>query len=408
MLGDKKFISRIQIQNLLSYGPEAPAIDLESLNVLIGPNACGKSNLIEAIDLLRACPKDLTVPFRESGGIKEWLWKGAGNSLPSIKIETVVRHDLISKPLRHRIELSENRGGRLKVLDEALEETEKREPSDSDVRVAYRYQRGNPVIGVLTDPDENGGPSPILKQKKLHGEHLFDNQSILSQKKDIDHYPAITWLGMEYDQIDIFREWSLGRHAPARMPQPTDLPVGSLEENGRNLGLVFNSLFNQPELKSIILEKLREFNPFITDFRPEIYGNNLQIFLHEEGVGPIPATRLSDGTLRFLFLLAILLNPDPPSLTCIEEPELGMHPDMMPVIADLLVDASQRTQLIVTTHSVGLVDALSETPEAVMVCEKEEGQTNIQRLDRDDLADWLKRYSLGQLWQKGEIGGTRW
>ena len=117
---------------------------------------------------------------------------------------------------------------------------------------------------------------------------------------------------------------------------------------------------------------------------------------------------LSDGTLRYLCLLAILCDPTPPPLICIEEPELGLHPDILPKIADLLVEASSRTQLIVTTHSDILVDAMTERPEVVLVCEKHEGQTQIKRLSTDDLSIWLAKYRLGELWTRGELGGTRW
>jgi predicted ATPase len=87
----------------------------------------------------------------------------------------------------------------------------------------------------------------------------------------------------------------------------------------------------------------------------------VQIFFHEEGLhSPIPATRLSDGTLRFLAMAALLLMPAPPPLICIEEPELGLHPDALSLVAELLVSASARTQLIVTTHSDALVSALTE------------------------------------------------
>jgi predicted ATPase len=118
--------------------------------------------------------------------------------------------------------------------------------------------------------------------------------------------------------------------------------------------------------------------------------------------------RLSDGTLRFLCLLVILLHPTPPPLVCIEEPETGLHPDILSTVAELLIEGSQRTQLIVTTHSETLVSALGEYPEAVVVCERDVGGTRLQRLDRERLQKWLKRYSLGDLWLKGEIGGTRW
>lgn len=77
-------------------------------------------------------------------------------------------------------------------------------------------------------------------------------------------------------------------------------------------------------------------------------------------------------------------------------------------MADLLRAASERTQLIVTTHSDILVDTMTETPEVVVVCSKQHGQTIMERLNPDDLGEWLKKYRLGQLWTKGEIGGTRW
>ena len=99
----------------------------------------------------------------------------------------------------------------------------------------------------------------------------------------------------------------------------------------------------------------------------------------------MPATRLSDGSLRYLCLLAVLCNPTPPLVVCIEEPELGLHPDIIPEVAKLLVEASSRSQIFVTTHSDVLVDALTETPEAVIVCEKEEGATRMRRLDAEEL-----------------------
>jgi predicted ATPase len=85
-----------------------------------------------------------------------------------------------------------------------------------------------------------------------------------------------------------------------------------------------------------------------------------------------------------------------------------LHPDILPKLADLLVAASERTQLIVTTHSDILVDAMTERPEVVVVCEKNEGATQMRRLKQDELAVWLEKYRLGTLWTQGKIGGTRW
>ncbi|MDD5037231.1 MAG: AAA family ATPase, partial [Methylococcaceae bacterium] len=140
----------------------------------------------------------------------------------------------------------------------------------------------------------------------------------------------------------------------------------------------------------------------VEDFDVNIHGNTVQVFLQEGGF-VIPATRLSDGTLRFLCLLAILCHPSPPPLICIEEPELGLHPDVMPTLADLLRDASARTQLIVTTHSDLLVEEFTDTPESVITFEKDGDRTVAHRLDSDALENWLDKYTLGQgrrsVWQ---------
>ncbi len=179
-------------------------------------------------------------------------------------------------------------------------------------------------------------------------------------------------------------------------------------EDGSNLGLILNDLQNRRETKRALLEKLRVVYEGIEDVTTKVQGGTIQIFFHEEGLDkPIPASRLSDGTLHYLCLLTILLHPDPPPLICIEEPEIGLHPDIIPKIAELLIDASRRTQLIVTTHSETLVSALSEVPEAVVVCERDDRGTQLRRLDPENLKEWLDRYRLGELWAMGEIGGNR-
>ena len=157
------------------------------------------------------------------------------------------------------------------------------------------------------------------------------------------------------------------------------------------------------------MEHLREADESIEGFSTKVLGGTIQLFLHYSGLkAPVPATRLSDGTIRYLCLLTVLSHPEPPPLVCLEEPELGLHPDLLPRLADLLVEASHRMQLIVTTHSDVLVDGLTKVPEAVIICEKQNGSTKMSRRTSTDLAVWLKDYGLGQLWRSGEIGGNRW
>jgi len=152
---------------------------------------------------------------------------------------------------------------------------------------------------------------------------------------------------------------------------------------------------------------LRTVYEGIEDVDVRVEGGTAQVFLIE-AKGVIPATRLSDGTLRYLAILTLLCDPSPPPLIVLEEPELGLHPDMLPTLARLLADASTRTQLVVTTHAPGLVDAFSDNPEAILVCERDENGTHIERLDATHLAPWLEKYRLGELWARGQIGGTRW
>lgn len=408
----KRFIRSLRLKNLLSYGSEGQEVELQPLNVLIGSNASGKSNLIETLGLLRATPTDLTIPIREGGGIADWLWKGV-KPTPTADIEAIVDYPDGVMPLRYRLSFTMV-GQRMELVDEAVE-NEKISPSQPlmDPKEAmrdfyYRYQHGSPVLSVRTKPESRAGAGPERAERRLRREDLQVDQSVLSQRKDPDQYPELTYLGRQFGAIRLYREWNLSRYTAPRLPQRTDLPQDFLLEDASNLALVVNNLEFQGA-KSLIVEKLQQFYYAIEGISTPIQGGTVQLFFQEKGLQqPIPATRLSDGTLRYLCLLSILCHPAPPPLICIEEPELGLHPDVIPTIADLLVDASQRTQLIVTTHSDTLVSALSTLPEAVLVCERDDQGSQLRRLEPDQLKTWLEKYFLGDLWRMGEIGGRGW
>lgn len=114
-------------------------------------------------------------------------------------------------------------------------------------------------------------------------------------------------------------------------------------------------------------------------------------------------SQLSDGTLRYICLASLLLQPSPPATLIIDEPELGLHPLAIKLLASLLHDAARRGQLIVSTQSSLLLDEMS--PEHVIVAHHREGETVLERLDAKQLAAWLEDYRLGELWEKNQLGG---
>ena len=388
-------IHELTLRGILSFGPDTPPLAMQPLNVLIGPNGSGKSNLVEAIGLLRSTPSKLTAPLRGTGGsgVTEWLWKGTKNG--NAQVEAVINYPEGPHPLRHRIEFTET-ASRFELLDEAIENREA-DPGHEDPFFYYRFQNGRPALSV-----RDGG------KRQLQRQDVAPDESILSQRKDPDQYPELAHLSDVYSKVRLYREWSFGRTSVFRSPQSADLPGDRLEEDFSNLGLFLNHLRGIPQTKNTILAHLRDLYEGLDDFDVRIKGGTVEVFLTERNF-IIPASRLSDGTLRYLCLLAILCDPEPPALICIEEPELGMHPDLLPKIADLLTAASERTQLVVTTHSDLLVDAMTDRPEAVVVIEKHDGKTLATRLEAtQELKQWLQKYRLGQLWTRGEIGGTRW
>ena len=389
------FLRRIKLKNILSIGPSGQDLALKPLNVLIGPNGSGKSNLIEAIGLLRAAPESLQKTIREGGGVANWVWRGEPRETFA-EIEALVSHES-SRSIRYKLCFYEV-DQRFRIHSESLCEVSTDWNPDP---IPYFDAGADKVFLLYEDSRVENDRSAQKVVSPSPG------QSVFSFVK-APEYPALTFTGAQFQRIRLFREWAFGRRAPLRFPQPADLPNDELMEDGTNLGLVLNRLKrDHPRASDRLLRELRQLYNGIEAIDVSIEGGTVQLFLRE-GDKTVPATRLSDGTLRYICLLAVLCHPNPPPLVCLEEPELGLHPDVLPGLADLLQKASERTQLIVTTHSDVLVDKLTDEPDSVVICEKQDGQTQLRRLNSDDLQHWLGRYSLGELWTKGELGGNRW
>lgn len=396
----------ITLRNFLSFGPDSEPVTLGPLNVLLGANGSGKSNFIEAIMLLAATPRDRTLAefIRGGGGVDQWIHKGAAPA-EWLEVEAVValskRH--ANSPelptVRHRIRVAEN-NHRMEVVDERVEDAAPASGRDEPTRyVAYH----GGVVHL-----EYGGTVQDVPLAEL-----TPDASIVSQVRGPGSISIPGRLGSDYAQIGVFREWTIGRNSSCRRPQPPDLVGDCLRGDGANLGHVLSELENHPAVRRRIEGFLQDLAPGFESYGVNIVGGSVQLFLREVGDRVIPASRLSDGTLRFLALLTVLLHPFPRPVVVIEEPELGIHPDLLPTIAKLLMEASARMQLIVTTHSDILVDALTPMPESVLFCDKTDGETVVRRATHAEIAascgpDATDRMRLGQAWLAGDFGGRRW
>jgi predicted ATPase len=382
-------LESVTLDGFLSYGPDPVTVGLEPLNVLIGPNGSGKSNFVEAFAVLRALPKDLPLPIREGGGVQDWLWKGPP-ARRDARIEAVFPAHGAGRHLpgiRYRLVFGAQ-GDAFAVLDERVE-------SRDEPFTYFGYENGRPMLSIA------GGA-----RRELRREDIDPTQSILAQRRDPDAFPELTELATRLGGIRIYRDWGFGPRAAIRQSCRADVRSDFLSEAFDNLPARLAVLKRDPDTKVELLERLRDLGHGFDDLEVVPEGGRLQLYL-TEGRQSLAAHRLSDGTLRYLALLAVLLDPRPSPLVVIEEPELGLHFDMMPKIAALLEHAARSTQLVVTTHSDALVDALAD-PKSVLVCERGEGRSHPTRLEPEKLKPWLERYSLGTLWTRGDLGGTRW
>jgi predicted ATPase len=162
-----------------------------------------------------------------------------------------------------------------------------------------------------------------------------------------------------------------------------------------------------PEHYSLIVDTIRLAAPFFDDFmlRPSpANSTKIRLEWHErDSDAYFDASSLSDGTLRFACLATLLLQPTLPSTILIDEPELGLHPYAITLLASMLHSAATKTQVIVSTQSVTLVNQFS--PQDIIIVDREDGQSKFKRLNTRRLKRWLEEYGLGELWEKNILGG---
>jgi predicted ATPase len=384
----------LTVEGLLSFG-ETTHFEFGQLNILVGPNGSGKSNLIDCVRVFRYAPLDIQEAFKDSG-FEEWLYKGANKQAGRASLQVTSSLPEVAGGVHHEIRLGPARSSRAQL-------EEKISGADGELPELYFVgsHRTEATLSV-------SGAGRRRRERKLGADEYDPFKSILSQIRDVGQYPEITRLADLYASIRVYSEWTFGRTSNLREATPTGRSDTTLSESMDDLALALNGL-EKTAAHEKIRELLQELKETYLDYVTRILFGRVGLELVESSFElPLPAQRLSDGTLRFLALAAILLQPDPPPLVCLEEPELGMHPDMIRIVAGMIVDAASRTQLIITTHSEHLLTALQDDFDVLFAFGAGSTGSVIRCFSREEYNDWREEHTLGELWTSGELGGNRW
>lgn len=363
------------------------------LNLLIGANGSGKSNLLRALMLLRAAALGkLAEAVRREGGMVPMLWDGEHTSMEL---------GLVADPVGGRGEgilsflLTMRRLGQTGAFDILDEHFVAKHDVDGEEH-GLEFHRDKNAVHLYVGRHEF----------RIEAETIDEAETFLAQARDPEGYPAPSsarrWFSgfRIYHDVRVDSESEVRRATVARLERQVD-------PDGSNLIAVLHTLYtNDIVFREDLNSAMRA--AFGEDFEellfPPAEDGRVQMRVRWKSLKrPQSAADLSDGTLRFLFLITVLANPTPPSLIAIDEPETGLHPAMLPIVAEYAVEASRRTQVILTTHSPQFLNAFSEYPDITTVAEWREGQTVLRRLLADKLAKWLEHYQLGELMISGEL-----
>lgn len=396
----------IEIEGFRSF--KKVALKMPRLAVLIGPNGGGKSNLLDLLTLMtEAGDGKLADGVSKRGGFSSIAF----GFEPSREVRIELRLKEALRPSNPAVNgtdkkldvtfrmVTRNFGSGAQVIEELVRQESALEPSLS----ADIVSRG-PQGAVFRVPGESGG----LTDQRI-GVDL--TELVISQVKNPVKYPAASAVLKELEGWTFYRDIDVGPESPVRQPALLR-PDIRLLPNGSNLSSVLYAIQQDyPAEWGEILEIAKTAYPDFVKLTVPAQGGDGKVILRWserpfEQQGGLSANLLSDGTMKLLCLIAILKNPTPPPLICIDEPELGLHPDWIKLVAELLQDAAMRTQVIVATHSPQIVAKLE--PEQLIVVEKQEGQTVMKKFSREDedsLAKWLKDFNLADLWLAGHFGG---
>lgn len=349
---------------------------LDRLNILIGPNGAGKSNLISFFQMLSWMTKssagELQIYVAKNGYASAILHDGA-ETTPQITAN--LSFETQEGTNEYRFRLTHAAGDTLIFAEERYRSSRRGRTTPVDwISLGAGHREAQ--LGAAAQRRSNQAtntPRFVLGLLRRCVVHQFHNTS-----------------------------------KTARLRQPWDVEDGRyLKEDGGNLAAFLLHLRGQePECYARIVETIRQVAPFLDDFVLEPKAGSVLLQWRERGTDRVfGAHQASDGTLRLMAIVALLLQPEKtlPELLIIDEPELGLHPYAIRIVAGLLRAVSHRSQVLVATQSIPFLDEFR--PEEIVVVDRPDRESTFRRLDPARLEEWLEAYSLGELWEKNVLGG---
>lgn len=348
--------------------------ELKNLNVLIGGNGAGKSNFIDFFRLLRAM-MELSLPglnnvslqsfIKDGGGINDFLFNGP-------KVTAQIEIEMFFGDNGYRFKLAPTADENVLIYSEGR--YYKHSLADNWKKMGGGYEKSN-----------------LLKEKNEEG--VVGRRSIACYI-----YNSIkSW------RIYHFHDTS--KNAPMRRYEIIE-DCDFLRFDAANIAPFLLRLREEEQTSyNEIIEAIRLVTPFFDDFilKPSREEKVRLLWKQQGSDYPMHPHLFSDGTLRFICLATALLQPEPPTTMIIDEPELGLHPYAIEILAELIESASNKSQVIISTQSPNLIDHFN--PENIIVVVRDNGASKFERLNTTELAHWLDEYSLGELWRKNVIAG---
>ena len=344
---------------------------LADSNILIGANGSGKSNFLELFKFIRAFAK-LPLPNLNHADVKSYV------------LDAGTATDLLykGKDSAQHIDITLHFG-----------------------EFGYCFSLVPTQDDLLRIESERIQDSSDGPWRSLHSEDGFTPALLEEKEKSKTHSEEAIFESIKNWQIYHFHD--TGRLSPPKRTQDV-FDTSYLRFDGSNIASYLLFLRNHPNFASSyrdIVSAVRLVAPFFEDFILKPFSDDkVRLLWKQKGTdSPMKPQALSDGTLRFICLATVLLQPKHPDTILIDEPELGLHPYAITILAELMKARSKDTQLIIATQSAELISQFE--PEDVIICDRKEGQSTFSRLQTEPLSTWLSSYSLGDLWKKQVLSG---